>query len=124
MDPAHVVFVDRTGLLSVLDRTHPDHSAARILWEMECDAGSSLVTTNYAALAAAIELQARYGVEGVRALHELVLPAMHVEWCSRRDHAMAAAALLARDDADADLCQHTDEQMRIRLRIDRLLSLE
>ena len=124
MNPRQVVFVDRVGLLSVLDRSRSDHAMARVLWEMECDAGSSLVTTNYAVLAAAIELQTRYGREAVRVLHDLVLPAMHVEWCGRSDHAMAAAALLASGEDRADLGHHADEQVRLRLRIDNGLSLE
>jgi len=123
MDPRQVVFVDRAGLLAVLDRDEPGHLMARVLWEMECDEASGLVTTNYAALLAAVEIQARHGLEGVRILCERVLPAMHVEWCLPIDHALATAALLAQDGDRGDLGRHADETVRFRLRIARTLNL-
>lgn len=117
MGPSGVLFVDRTGLIAVLDRGEPGHMMARVLWEMACDEASELVTTNYAALLAAIEIQARHGLEGVRILCEQILPAMHVEWCRPSDHALATAALLARDDGADDLGRLVDEKVRLRLRI-------
>lgn len=123
MRPSQVVFIDRAGLIAVLDRDEPGHLMARVLWEMHCDEASGLVTTNYAVLLAAIEIQARHGIDGVRILCERVLPAMHVEWCRPSDHALATAALLAQDSGHGDLGRRVDEQVRSRLRIARTLHL-
>lgn len=121
MSSPEVTFVSADLLVAILDRGEPGHGLLRDLWRLEFDADSALVTTNYSVAKAALELHRRYGIIGPRDLLEAVLPAMHVEWCTRADHATAVAALLAASDLRRDFVDHVDEQIRRRLGITQSL---
>ena len=91
------------------------------MWQLEIDAGATLVTRNYSVLKASLELHRRHGSAALATLVTITLPAMHVEWCTRADHDTAVAALLAADHPRLDLVDRVDEQIRRRLRIDAVL---
>jgi hypothetical protein len=113
-------FFTASALIRLLDRRDPDHHASRGLFSMELECGSALVTTNYAVLLASLELQRHHGVAGPQALAELLLPAMRVEWVTRRDHDLGLAAVLAagqpaHGDSVVDLGVRVDQQVAKRL---------
>ena len=95
-------FLAASDLVCLLDRRASEHGLARDLMRIEFEAGSALLTSNYAVLAASLDLQRSYGVAGPRALAEGLLPAMHVAWATRRDHQLGFAALVAGGEHDAD----------------------
>ena len=129
MVAGQLTFVDASALVAVLDRAAPDHRLVGSSWLLELDAGSTLVTTGFNALSASRMLQERYGAAGPRALLEVVLPALRVEWCGATDFSLAVAAFLtSRCDYDGDqggqsdvrsddLAVLLDEQVKRRLRI-------
>jgi hypothetical protein len=121
---SHLVFVKAAALSAILDRDDPGYALLSHLWRFEMDVGSTLVTTNYAVLRASNELQRRHGATGLRALHESLLPALRVEWCTRADHEQAVAVILAAHDERHDLIDRIEEQVRRRLRIDDVMGLE
>lgn len=117
IDPWQLTFVDAAGLVAVLDRTIPGHQFMGDLWRLEFDSRSTLVTTNYSVVKAALDLQQRHGLAGIADLFRVTLPALRVEWCTRADHDLAVAALMASSDTTHDLVDCVDEQVKERLRI-------
>jgi predicted nucleic acid-binding protein len=99
-------YLDSDRLVTLLDQDEEGHRSAVFSIRLELDAGSPLMTSNYAVVKAALELQRRHGVEGARRLLEELVPFMHVEWCTRTDHRAAVAALLVQGRA-SDKC-HPD----------------
>jgi len=118
-DPSQLTFVTAADLVAVLDRTDPGHRLAGDLWQLEFDAGATLVTTDHSLLKASVELQKRYGPTGVIDLLEIFLPALRLECCARADLDLAIAALLASSDGSRDLIDRVDDQVRRRLRVAR-----
>ncbi len=114
---ARLTFVDAAALVAILAPATPEDRLVGQQWQFELDATTTLVTTDYALTRASVELQAGHGPAGLRALHELVAPALHVEWCTRPDYERAVAALLASGGRGADLFDAVDEQVRRRLKI-------
>lgn len=117
MAAGHLVFVDTAALIAVLAPATTEQRLVGQLWQFELDAGSVLVTTDYALTRASVQLQRSHGSAGLRLLHEVVAPALHVEWCTRADHDRAVAALLASGPGGPDLFGCVDEQTKRRLKI-------
>jgi hypothetical protein len=112
-----LTFVDAAALIAVLAPTTPEHRLVGEQWQLELDAATTLVTTDFALTRASVWLQRSHGVAGLRALHEMAAPALHVEWCTSAAYDRAVAALLASGGRGADLFDALDEQVRRRLRI-------
>ena len=90
-------FIGAARLVALLDRDEPDHTFAGHMLQIELDGRVALVTSNYEVVKASLELQRRHGIDGPRQLLEGFVPFLHVEWCTRHDHATAVAAHLAAD---------------------------
>ena len=102
MSPA-AAFIDAARLVALLDRDEPEHGITENLLRIELNAGAALVTSNYDVVKASLELQRRYGIEGPRLLVHGLVPCLHVEWCTRRDHLVAVEAHLADASGTKDL---------------------
>ena len=100
---AAATFVGASQLIALLDRTDPEHRNGDIALRLELDAGPALVTTNYEVVKASLELRRRHGIDGPRKLLGEFLPFLHVEWCSRADHATAVAVHLSAGGGPGDL---------------------
>jgi predicted nucleic acid-binding protein len=96
-------FIDAARLVTLLDRGEPDHSRTGYLLRIELDGGAALVTSNYEVVKASLELQRRHGIDGPRRLLHEFVPFLHLEWCTRRDHATAVEVHLAADAGPGDL---------------------
>jgi predicted nucleic acid-binding protein len=104
-------FIDAAGLITLLDRNEPDHDLNGNLLRIQLNGGVALVTSNYEVVKAALELQRRHGIDGPRQLLRGFVPFLHVEWCSRRDHATAVAAHLAGNGDAGDLVDVTSAEI-------------
>jgi hypothetical protein len=116
---ARLTFVDAAALTAVLAPTTPEDRLVGQQWQLELDAATTLVTTDFTLTRASVWLQRSHGAAGLRALHELAAPALHVVWCTSADYDRAVAALLASGGRGADLVDALDEQVRRRLKIRR-----
>jgi predicted nucleic acid-binding protein len=89
------VFIDSSGLYSLLDRYEKNHSRAVEVWKELVQGGAVLLTTNYVLLETAALVQRRVGVDAVRALHHDFTPVLTTEWISRGLHTRGIDAALA-----------------------------
>ncbi len=115
MGTPQVTFVDAGTLVAVLDREADAHRLAAALWQLEFDAGSALLTTDWSLLKAGLAIQARHGVHALAPLLTVVAPALHVEWCSPPDFELAVAAHLAAPADTVDLVDRLEAQVMRRL---------
>lgn len=122
IDAGNLTFVDADGLVTVLDRATPEHHFIAEVWRFEIDARSTLVTTDYSVLKAALALQESHGLAAVDRLFRDVVPALRVERCTRADVDQAVVSLMASGDAGRDLVRHIEDRVRARLRVTRALS--
>jgi predicted nucleic acid-binding protein len=89
------VFIDTSGLLSVLDKADESHTHAVESWTEILLSDESLVTTNYIILEMFALAQHRFGMKALKLLQEDVLPALQVEWIDAAVHAAAVGILFA-----------------------------
>lgn len=122
IDPYQLTFVDAAGIVTVLDRAAPEHHWVGEVWRFEIDARSTLLTTDYTILKAALFLQEHHGLAGIEQLFRVVVPALRVEHCTPADVEVAVASLLASADLARDLVSHVEERVKRRLRVNRDLS--
>jgi predicted nucleic acid-binding protein len=94
-----VIFVDTSAFFAILDRDDDAHAVARQAWTalLSAEAPASLVTSSYVLVESFALIQARLGLDAVRALHDAILPVVAVPWVLEQDHAAAVSALLAAD---------------------------
>jgi predicted nucleic acid-binding protein len=102
MSPS-AAFIDAAHLIALLDRDEPEHGFTESLLRIELNAGAALVSSNYEVIKASLELQRRHGIEGSRQLLHGLVPFLHVEWCTRRDHLTAVEVHLADASGAKDL---------------------
>lgn len=96
-------FADASALYAVLDADDEFHARAREAWATLLAEDATLVTTNYVLVETFALVQARLGMEAVRALSDHLLPAMRTIGATEEDHRGAVQALLAADRRDLSL---------------------
>lgn len=87
-------FADTSALYAVLDADDEFHDRAKGAWSSLLE-DTRLVTTNYVLLETFALVQARLGMDAVRALSDDLLPAVRTTWVTEDDHRGAVQALLA-----------------------------
>lgn len=88
-------YVDTSALLAVLNRRDVQHEAARGAWERLLVDEAELWTCNYVVVEASAIIQNRAGMDGLRALHQDLLPVLRVAWVDETTHDLATAMVLA-----------------------------
>lgn len=91
---------------------------------MSGEYGSLLVTSNYVLVEAFALLQARLGIEAVRAFHDAILPVLQVIWTTREDHEAATQALLVAGRRRLSLVECTSFQLMRRLGATRVFTFD
>lgn len=91
------ILVDTSGLYAYIAADDENHLAARRGWERLVDDGDDLVTHSYVLVETTALLQKRMGVDAVKDLHRVLVPAMDVHWVGADDHQAAFTALAAAD---------------------------
>jgi len=121
-----VIFVDTSALYAVLDRDDQAHERARDAWTdwLSGEDGPLLVTSNYVLVESFALLQARLGMEAVRAFHDAILPVLQVHWPTREDHEAATQALLIADRRRLSLVDCTSFQLMRRLGATRVFAFD
>lgn len=90
-----MTFVDTSAIYALLDRSDQNHPRAAAGWLALVNSSSPLFTTNYVLVESCALCQHRLGIEAVRALHDSILPLIHVHYVDVAAHALGMAALLA-----------------------------
>lgn len=88
------VFIDTSGLYSLLDADEKNHDAARNTWISLVESGERLLTTNYIVVETCSVLHRRIGVPAVRKFLEDILPAILVEWVDMAVHMAGVNSVL------------------------------
>ena len=88
------VFVDTAALYAFLDADDANHVECEREWRRLLECGEQLVTSNYVLVEACALVQHRLGVQAVRDLQEVMLPALQVLWVDEQAHREAVSALL------------------------------
>lgn len=86
--------MDTSAFYAVFDADDGDHPRAREVWERLVPAEDLLFTSNYVLVETVALLQARLGIEAVRAFDDAVSPLLRVLWVDRNAHREAVAAVL------------------------------
>ena len=97
------VFVDTSALYAVLDADDEAHARARTAWRELIEAGASLVTSSYVCVETTALVQARLGMDAVRALFNDLLPVVTVVTVDAAHHTNAVATLLGVNRRDLSL---------------------
>jgi predicted nucleic acid-binding protein len=100
-------FTDTSALYAVLDADDEFHARAGEAWVALLSEDATLVTTNYVLVETFALVQARLGMEAVRALSDQLLPAVRTVGATEEDHRGAVQALLAADRRDLSLVDCT-----------------
>lgn len=90
-----MIFVDSSALVAYLDGDEERHAIARAALQSVLRTGENMLTTNYVVLETSALLQRRLGMDAARALHEVLVPLLVVEWIGPSVHDSATAAYLA-----------------------------
>lgn len=117
-------FVDTSALYAVLDGDDEAHPAAAQAWERILRDGEHLLTSNYIVVESFALIQARLGMEALRAFHDEVLPVIEVKWVGGEDHDSAAQAVLAADRRRLSLVDCTSFQLMRRLGLRRAFAFD
>jgi len=88
------IFVDTAALYAFLDADDANHAECEREWRRLLEHGEQLVTSNYVVVEACALVQHRLGVQAVRDLQEVMLPALQVLWVDEQAHREAVSALL------------------------------
>jgi predicted nucleic acid-binding protein len=97
------VFVDTSVLCAVLDADDDYHDRAAEAWSGLLDDNHTLVTSNYVLVETFALVQARLGMDAVRALADDLLPVLRTVDVGEWDHRAAVQALLAADPRSLSL---------------------
>lgn len=100
-------FADTSALYAVLDADDEFHARAGEAWVSFLSEDATLVTTTYVLVETFALVQARLGMEAVRALSDQLLPAVRTVVATEEDHRGAVQALLAADRRDLSLVDCT-----------------
>jgi len=88
------IFVDTAALYAFLDADDANHAECEREWRRLLEHGEPLVTSNYVVVETCALVQHRLGVQAVRDLQEVMLPALQVLWVDEQAHREAVSALL------------------------------
>lgn len=117
------VFVDTSALYAQLDPTDANHERA-VRAFAELVRNDQLLTHNYALVESCALIQARLGIDAVRALLRDVMPLIEVRWVERTVHEAAETALLAAGRRQLSLVDWTSFEVMRRSGIERALAFD
>lgn len=101
------VFVDTSALTAVIDRSDRWHESAATRWRELVEAGERLRSHSYVLVEIYALVQARLGMEAVRAVESAVEPLLDVTFVDEELHSRATTALLAGGRRDVSLVDWT-----------------
>lgn len=89
------LFVDTSGLISVLDRDDANHSRAAQTWQDVLTSSDALLTTNYVLVETCALVQRRLGMAAINVFHADIVPVLRIEWIDQAVHLAAMGTMLA-----------------------------
>jgi predicted nucleic acid-binding protein len=111
------VFVDTSGLYSVIDRSDTNHAAARSIWQRLLNVDDTLVTSNYILVEINALIQHRLGMAAVADLHASIVPALNLVWIDEILHQSAVSVQLATNHRKLSLVDCTSFEICRRMGI-------
>jgi predicted nucleic acid-binding protein len=87
-------FVDTSGVLALLDADDRRHSETDEAWSELIRSNEKLVSSNYVLVEMFALVQRRLGMEAVRAIQEILVPLLDLEWIDAERHETAMEAFL------------------------------
>jgi uncharacterized protein len=109
------VFVDTSAIYAIVDADDPNHHVAAPRWHQLVDGlqdgTHSAVTHSGVVFEISALVQHRLGLGAVRMVHDLLLPAVEIEWVGPALHSSALTALLAADRRDVSLVDWTSFEL-------------
>jgi predicted nucleic acid-binding protein len=122
------VFVDTSALYAALDRSDAAHAEAGRGWDALLDGisvGEVRATTHYGVVIETTALvQRRIGMDGVRVLHDRLLPVLEMHWVTSALHERALAAMLGADRRDISLVDWTSFELMRREAVDQAFAFD
>jgi predicted nucleic acid-binding protein len=97
------IFVDTAALYAFLDADDANHAECEREWRRLLEHGEPFVTHNYVLVETCALVQHRLGVQAMRDLEEVMLPALQVLWIDEQAHREAVSALLTAGRRDLSL---------------------
>jgi uncharacterized protein len=88
-------FIDTSAFYALLDRDDENHARAKRAWATILSGENTLVTSNYVLVESFALLQARLGIEAVRAFQEDILPLINIEFVVSEIHRSGVSVLLS-----------------------------
>lgn len=105
------VFFDTSALYAVLDADDEVHAQAKAAWRELIQAGSPLVTSSYVCVETTALVQARLGMDAVRALFNDLLPVVTVVAIDEAHHTNTVATLFGVNRRDLSLVDCSSFEM-------------
>ena len=118
------LFVDTSAILAFLDRRALRNAPVVDAWNAALEEGRSLHATNYVVVETHALVQARLGMDAVRALTTTLLPALEVHWIDAEIHAAAESALLTAGRRGLSLVDCCSFEVMRRLGLREALTLD
>lgn len=97
------VFVDTSGIITLMDRSQALCASAKQTWEALLGADEALVTSSYVLVETAALLQKRLGIEAVHEFSTRVRPLLEVVWVDEILHEAGIGHILAARKRDLSL---------------------
>ena len=116
--------MDTSAILAFLDADEKRHAKAVKAWNELLDGEATLFCTNYVLVETFALVQNRLGLEAVRALAEVVVPLLEVQWVDEEVHRAAVSALLAASRRGLSLVDASSFEVMRRLGLSRAFALD
>jgi uncharacterized protein len=102
-----MIFVDTSAILAVANPLDHNHATAARVWQRLVAEKEGLISTNYVLVETVALLQARQGLDAVRAFHSAVAPLLQITWIDQTIHDAALQALAVANRRDLSLVDCT-----------------
>jgi predicted nucleic acid-binding protein len=117
------VFVDTSALYAALDRDDENHAAGADTFSSLLES-TRLITHSYVLVETTALVQRRLGIDGVRTLHDDVLPALELTYVEESLHRSAVAALLSAGARNVSLVDWASFELMRRLGVSRAFAFD
>jgi predicted nucleic acid-binding protein len=118
------VFIDTSAIYALLVREDGQHERAKAALKGLQTENVGLVSTSFVVHESVALLQSRIGLSAVRTLHELIVPALDIEWIGVEHYTRAMLSLLSANRRDLSLADWTSFDAMRRRGVDRALAFD
>jgi len=117
-------FVDTSAVLALLDADDRCHSEADQAWSELIRSNEKLVSSNYVLVEMFALVQRRLGMEAVRAIQEILVPLLDIEWIDAECHGTAMKDFLKASRRRLSFVDCTSFEVMRRRQISRAFAVD